>query len=666
MSPVARSLVFAVMLLFLLPPAGIVDAAPVLELSPVERSWLSEHKSVRLGIDIDWKPFEFVDENRVYQGMAADYMALVEERLGIEFEVSLDRPWPEVVKAVREHELDAFSCVVKTPQREKFVTFTDPYISSPMVIITLDSEPFIDGIPALAKKETAVVNNYASHDLLKRHHPNLPLKLAKNVRQGLEWVSNGQADAFIGNLAVASLVMREVGLANLKVSGQTPYRFELAMAVRNDWPELVAILQTALDSITQEERDGIYNKWIRVQYDEQVDYRVIATVVGVGFLILMIILVWNQKLQNEIKRRKKIQEHLWEESARHKAILDNAVEGIITIDNRGIIEAANSAAENLFGYSQNELLGKNISILTPSPHRENHDLYLQRYLESGKAKIIGTSREVEGVHKNGDLIPLDLSVNDVRIGDRTLFTGILHDLTERKQADRLKNEFVSTVSHELRTPLTSIQGSLGLIKGGACGEIPQQAASLVDVAYRNSERLVRLINDILDMEKIEAGKLDFKMQALEISPLIHQAVESNAAYAEKHGVFLVIKDDLVGVQAVVDSDRFAQVMANLLSNAAKFSPSGAAVEISLTRRAGRLQVSVTDHGPGIAEEFKPRVFQKFSQADSGNTRKTGGTGLGLSICKVIVERMGGDIDFETAAGSGSRFYFTLPEINPRS
>ncbi len=230
---------------------------------------------------------------------------------------------------------------------------------------------------------------------------------------------------------------------------------------------------------------------------------------------------------------------------------------------------------------------------------------------------------------------------------------------EARHANKIKSEFLATMSHELRTPLTSIQGALGLLLGGVAGQLLEKAAALIEIAHRNSDRLVRLINDILDIEKIEAGKMVFDLRRHDLTLLIQQAIETNKAYAGTFGVTLVFQAPDDGGEVLVDADRFAQVLANLLSNAAKFSPEHGAVEVSCTRIEDRIRIVVADHGPGIAEEFRPRLFEKFSQADSSDTCQKGGTGLGLSICKAIVEKMGGEIGYETRIG-GAAFYFELP------
>lgn len=232
------------------------------------------------------------------------------------------------------------------------------------------------------------------------------------------------------------------------------------------------------------------------------------------------------------------------------------------------------------------------------------------------------------------------------------------------KAERLKNEFISTVSHELRTPLTSIRGSLGLLAGGVAGNLPPQAHSLIDIALSNSERLVRLINDLLDIEKIESGKMVFRLEPLEIGPLVAQAVAGTTAYAGQLGVRISLEDRAPAARVLADPDRLTQVLANLLSNAAKFSPAGARVEVLITRDQGSVRVAVTDRGPGIADDFRHRIFQKFAQADSSDTRQKGGTGLGLSISKAIIDRHGGDIGFDSRPGQGTTFFFLLPEWQP--
>ncbi|WP_217573845.1 ATP-binding protein [Mesorhizobium sp. GbtcB19] len=237
------------------------------------------------------------------------------------------------------------------------------------------------------------------------------------------------------------------------------------------------------------------------------------------------------------------------------------------------------------------------------------------------------------------------------------------DITEQKRNAQLKNDFISTVSHELRTPLTSIRGSLGLIAAGVAGELPAKAANLVNIAHNNSERLVLLINDILDMEKIESGVITFKIKQMAVRPVLEQAIAASSNYMAENKIRMVLVDDAPRAEANIDPDRMHQVMANLLSNAIKFSDPGGTVMVKLQRRdRDMLRISVIDQGAGIPEAFRSRIFGKFEQADASSTRKKGGTGLGLSIVRTIVEKLGGAVSFETEEGKGTSFHVDLAEV----
>ena len=348
--------------------------------------------------------------------------------------------------------------------------------------------------------------------------------------------------------------------------------------------------------------------------------------------------------------------------ARLSAIVGSAVDAIITIDTDGIIETVNPAGEKLFGYAARELVGQNVHILMPSPHRENHDRHIANYLVTGNSKIIGIGREVVARRKDGTSFPVELAVSEMQIGDKPMFTGILRDVSERKKIERMKSEFVATVSHELRTPLTSIRGSLGLLAEGQMGELSEKASEMIKIARNNSCRLVRLVNDILDIEKIESGRLEFQLTQVDLSQAVHEAIENHRGLAAEKAVRVEETGELPELYVQADLDRLTQVLVNLLSNAVKFSPDGGVVDVSVVERGDRARVAIRDCGAGIPEEFRSRIFQRFAQADSSDTRKNPGTGLGLSITKAIVERLGGTIGFEDADGGGARFFFELPVL----
>jgi len=350
-----------------------------------------------------------------------------------------------------------------------------------------------------------------------------------------------------------------------------------------------------------------------------------------------------------------------------REILDNALDAIITIDANGVIQSANPAAECLFGYSASEMVGSNVSLLMPSPMRDEHDGYIAQYVASGNARIIGSRRETIGLRKDGTTVPIEVGVSEVRTEDKIFFTAMVHDLTERRRIEKLQREFISAVSHELRTPLTSIRGSLALLVGGAAGPLDGNIRDLVQRAASNAERLTLLINDILDIEKLESGYPEVNLQMMDLLPLIRRAMDDAEGYAQHSHVHLVLRDSVQDpVWGNVDPDRFQQVMANLLSNAIKYSPTAGSVDVSVKRLSESVWIGVTDHGPGVPAEFRSQIFKKFARADTSDSRHRGGTGLGLSIAKAIVEKMGGSIGFETEEGRGSTFHFTVRAAAPQA
>jgi PAS domain S-box-containing protein len=255
------------------------------------------------------------------------------------------------------------------------------------------------------------------------------------------------------------------------------------------------------------------------------------------------------------------------------------------------------------------------------------------------------------------------SVPELQDDGSVLWHGFINDITERKKIERLKDEFVSTVSHELRTPLTAISGAIGLLHGEVFGALPAQAAQMTAVAQANVLKLQLLINDLLDMDKLIAGKMQFDIQPQPLLPVIEKSLRDNQSYAQQYQVRYQLQVDDTELWVSIDSLRLQQVMANLLSNAAKFSPPGATVTVDVQHRGRHALVRVIDQGPGINEEFKPYIFDKFSQADSSDIKSKGGTGLGLAISKQLMTRMQGEIGFHSEPGKGAEFYLLLPLLS---
>ena len=339
--------------------------------------------------------------------------------------------------------------------------------------------------------------------------------------------------------------------------------------------------------------------------------------------------------------------------------IEAAPTGMLLMDLRGSIVLVNAQIEKLFGYPRSELLGQPMEMLVP----ERFHASVADCRSGSFSTPTAHAAELYGLRKDGSEVPIEIGLNPLLTSKGGFVLSSIVDLSQRLEIERIRNEFVSTVSHELRTPLTSIRGSLGLLQSGAMGAMPDKAAEMVTIAYKNSGRLVRIINDILDISTIDAGKLALQMRIVTLAELLQQSVEANAGFAEKCEVRFVLEQVSVNDTVMADPDRLMQVVANLLSNAAKFSPPGSDVLIRVRPGSTKMRIEVQDSGAGIPEEFKAHIFGKFAQADASTARRFEGTGLGLSIARKLTEAMGGSVGFDSMVDHGSIFYIELPRMD---
>jgi PAS domain S-box-containing protein len=342
---------------------------------------------------------------------------------------------------------------------------------------------------------------------------------------------------------------------------------------------------------------------------------------------------------------------------------ENIIDGLILITPDGAIQAMNPAASFMFGYAENELVGQDVSVLLPDGARLERDgafKHIPCFIDS---QLVGETFEAVAKQKNSTPLHVELTLSEVQRPDTLLFSLLMRDISARKQMEVMKDEFVSTVNHELRTPLTSMLGSLSLLKKRLETKLndDDKASMLLNMAQRSCDRLTLLVNDILDLEKIAAGKLEYRMQTIPCDDLVQDVVESHRMLGEEHGVTFKLDLQADDPPVRLDVSRFNQALVNLLSNAAKYSPNGEVVTISTRRLSGdSIRISVSDNGPGIPEDFQARLFDRFSQADSSTTRRVGGNGLGLNITKTLIEAFDGEVSFDTTVGVGTVFHITLP------
>lgn len=353
-------------------------------------------------------------------------------------------------------------------------------------------------------------------------------------------------------------------------------------------------------------------------------------------------------------------------AGRLRSILESVEEAIIMVDNRGVCVTANHLVPSVLKMEADQVLGRSIQELQEAAGSVfQGEGALQWASEEGPAPAeAGASRVLE-TREEHPRVFREFSA-PVR-GEGGRITGriyVYRDITRETEVDRMKTEFIATVSHELRTPMTSIKGSLGLVLGGIAGQLPAEARDLLEIAQNNTDRLIRLINDILDISRIEAGKMEIKRAPLSVADAVQRAVAELASFAGQRGIQVSLKLAPDLPRAMADPDRLQQVLVNLLSNAIKFSDGGTTVTIATGLEGEQVWVQVADQGPGIPQEQLRQIFEKFHRVDNASTRKTGGTGLGLAICKAIVAEHGGRIWAESELGRGTAFTFTLP-VEPR-
>jgi two-component system sensor histidine kinase EvgS len=366
---------------------------------------------------------------------------------------------------------------------------------------------------------------------------------------------------------------------------------------------------------------------------------------------------------------------LRDNSARISAMFDTVVDGIITIDEHRIIETFNPAAERIFGYAAVEVIGKNINILMPEPYCGEHDRYVEHYISTGEARVIGIGREVVGRCKSGNTFPMELAVSEMKLGSRRYFTGIVRDITERKQAERLlhqakekaenanhaKDSFLATMSHEIRTPLTGMLGMLELL---SLSQLDNEQRTTLDVAWDSGRGLLRIVSDILDWSKIEEGKLQLSPRPTSIAQLHQEVVNTYSRVASTKSLILSQHTDArLSSAHIVDPLRLSQVLNNFVSNAIKFTQRGeieVRAELVDQREGGeRIRFSVKDTGIGIAKDIQEHLFQRYRQESADTARMYGGTGLGLAICRRLAEMMDGEIELKSEPGLGSIFSIVL-------
>lgn len=410
------------------------------QLTPEERDWLIEHPVIRLGNSVDWPPFGFINQDGVYSGIAADYFVLIEKMLGITTEPAKLGSWKETVDAARKGEVDLLDAVVPTPQRREFLTFTKPYISYPVVLFTQKHVDYIANMSALNGQRVSVIAGSALHDILINNHPEIEVVAKENARAGLLAVEGGEASAFIGNLPTASHVMSREGISNLKVAGETPYRYDLTIGINKSKPILASLLQKALNSIPEEKHNEIYRKWMSVTFEHEADYTRFIQLLVFSIFIFVLILFWNRqhqlnKLKLEIASRIKAEEKLSNSEKTNIAIVETSKDWIWAIDLDGMHTYSNPAVKNILGYTSDEIIGSHSFNLMHDDDKELVKSNLENWIRDRQG---WNNLVLRWQHKNGGYRYLESNAVPSFNAEKELvgFIGVDRDITERIQFEK--------------------------------------------------------------------------------------------------------------------------------------------------------------------------------------------------------------------------------------
>ena len=392
-----------------------------------------------------------------------------------------------------------------------------------------------------------------------------------------------------------------------------------------------------------------------------------AALIAVGIVGSAFLTVGFGLVLRYVGAQARAQQALESSEERFRLVIDRMIAGLVITSERGKIESINPAALRMFGYTADEIVGRYFKRLVAVPEGAAEP-DVERFLQSVMERGLGQVTEWQGRRREGGVFPLELSLFEFRTEEGRHLAGIVRDISERREIDRMKDEFISVVSHELRTPLTSIRGAIQLVLAERPTFQDPEHEPLLNIALSNCERLIRIINDILDVSKIEAGQVQLKIRCCEVDEIVRSSIESVNEMARASSVRLVAEVSPALPPLLVDYDRAVQMCVNLLSNAVKFAPAQSVVTIGAREVPGGIAISVRDRGQGIAGVDLGKLFRKFKQLDSSATRRAGGTGLGLSIVKALAEQHGGSVSVVSTEGEGATFTVTLPaalRLQPR-
>ena len=662
--------------------AALVAALVVLLPSPVAQAQGAPTKAGRrvltYGGDCNFPPYEYLDKEGRPQGFNVELARALARELGVPLEIHL-WPWREAVARFEAGDVDLVSLAYSDRRAARYELLWQTWTLHQSLVFRAGRGSYPTGFENLARETVAVEDRSLLAELLRqlpeRDRP-ATIPVPSQLEALMQLVS-GKATAVGGNDLTLRYGAAALGIDDLVVVPVKSVSYHLA--TKRDGRLDPALVVAALQRLTSKgDIDRLVEEHLS-RPSRQSTWRdqivLIGATLGVMLAIVGGFVLWTRQLRTqvasrteelersllEVKRsgraRERALDALQASESRYRSLIQNMLGGLIVVNDKGRIVLVNPAAERLFGYDPGELVGKAVEILVPATDAHEARAVVKRAFGQALWHIT----EWEGKRKDASVFPFELSMFEFDGPSGKLFAGNLVDISDRREINRMKDEFVSVVSHELRTPLTSMKASMQLLLADGDDMSRDEGQELLTVALSNTERLVRIINDMLDVAKIEAGRLELKRRASAPEALVRLAVLNVEHLARSTSINLATAVAPALPEVLVDPDRLVQALVNLLSNALKFAPRSSTVTVGAeSPLRGTLRFWVHDSGKGIPPDQLSRLFQKFQQLDSSDARRVPGTGLGLAITKALVEQHGGRVGVSSRPGEGTTFFFTLP------
>lgn len=649
--------------------------------TPEELSWIYKNKEIKIAGDGYWHPYSYFNDKGDYIGIVPDLIKLLKKKSGLNIKYIKTSSWSETLDLMENKKIDVVDAISYTKERSKYINFSTKYFGTDIVILGRnDKDRYINSLNKIVNKsKIATVRNYVVSNAIKEDFPSIQnFREYETAQDGLKALASNQIDYFILDIPSFDYYSKKYGLGNIKIVGPTGYHFDYSLGIQKDNKILLSIVNKILHSISKDEIDKIYRKWVKVDYEEKIDYDLIWKLVLGFFVLLLGFIFWNRKLKREIDEKKLAQEKLSKSRDFVSSIMNSQLDIIVVTDGKRVREV-NKAFFDVLKFKNLPEFEKDYKCIC-----DLFDTSNEKFLRPQRQGVLWIDEVLENplkIHKakiNIENKEYIFKVAASKIKGENLKTAVFHDITEveslhkdlvqakekAESAAKHKSEFLANMSHEIRTPMNSVIGFTELLDKEINDPVQKDYLSSIK---KGGNALLGIINDILDLSKIEAGKLEIKNESINPKNLILE-IESifHSKIVTKNLNFIVEIDKNIPPFIIIDGIRIRQVLFNLIGNAIKFTEQGT-IKLKVENQYKDnikskidLKITVEDSGIGIDKKHLNSIFDAFEQ--SQNEKEYGGTGLGLSICSRLVKMMNGSISVESQKGVGSKFIVLLKDI----